>query len=110
MIKKYFARIILSVFSVFGFWYLESGFMIKNGDELIKSIIFGTTFFVALNSIYRKNLFLVCFFLFCCMVIFYLLWQMVWADRLASLGFGILLITCFSYFFELTEKGFVEKL
>ncbi len=110
MIKRLLTRIVLSVFSIFGFWYLESGFMIKNGDELIKSIIFGITLFIAMNPVYRKYLFLVCFFLLTLMTFFYLFWQITWADRFGSIGFGILVITVFSYMWQLLKNGYVEKL
>lgn len=110
MIKKLLLRIFLSVLSIFVFWYLESGLMIKNGDELIKSIIFGATLFIATLAQYRKYLFLFSFFLLGFMITFYLFWQMTWADRLGSLGFGILVITTSSYILRLLKNGFVEKL
>ncbi len=110
MIKRLLTKIILSAFSIFGFWYLESGFMIKSGDELIKSIIFGITLFIAMNSVYRKYLFLVCFFLLTLMTFFYLFWQITWADRFGSLGFGMLFITSLLYLPAIIKKGYVEKL
>lgn len=109
MIKRLLTRIVLSLLSIFGFWYLESGFMIKNGDELIKSIIFGITLFIATAPQYRKYLYLCSFFLLGFMIIFYLFWQLVWADRLGSTGFGILLIIIFTYLPQLFKKGYIEK-
>ena len=103
-------KIIISLLSIFVFWWLESGFLIKNDDEMIKSIIFGVVFSITLFSRYRKYLFLVSLCLLGLMVLTYMFWQIAWSDTLASLGYGILVITVFSYTIQLIKNGFVEKL
>lgn len=109
-VNKLLLTIFISVFSIGIFWGLESGFKLRKGDELFQSIIFGVSLFIALYSQFRKYLFIVAFILMGIMVLAYLFWQISWADRIGSVGFGIVLITIFSYTSHLVKKGHIEKL
>lgn len=101
-------KICLSLASVGLFWGLESGFSLRNGDELLKSIIFALSLFIVLTNKFKKYLLKIAIILLIIMVILYLFWQIPLSGFFGSMGFGILSIFVLSYIPDLIEKGFVE--
>lgn len=107
--KVIFLKLFISIISIGFFWGLESGFKLRNGDELIKSIIFAGSLFITLTGTYKKFILWVSILLLGIMIIFYLLWQIPLSSFFGSIGFGMLLIFILSYLPDLIKKGFVEK-
>ena len=107
-INNVLTKIFISFFSVGIFWFLESGFSLRNGDELIKSIIFGTALFGAFTNSLRKYLLVFSIISIGIMIILYLFWQIPFATFFGSIGFGILSIYILSFTPNLIKKGFVE--
>lgn len=110
MNKKIILAPFLFIISIFAFTILDHGFGIKNIDEVIQPILFSLGFVIAvLLSPYRKYLFVTSMILLSLMVLTYLLQMMEISNWLGSLGFGMLVITFFSYIPEIVKKGFIEK-
>lgn len=107
--KNLFTKIIISFFTVGIFWALESGFSLRNGDELIKSTLFAIVFFIAIEEKYRKYLLITSIILFLLMIFLYLFWQIAYATFFGSMGFGILCIYVLSFVPDLIKRGFVGK-
>lgn len=103
-------KICLSLASVGLFWALESGFSLRNGDELLKSIIFAFSLFIALTNKFKKFLLKIATIMLVIMVILYLFWQIPLSGFFGSIGFGILSIFVLSYIPDLVRKGYIEKL
>lgn len=108
--KKFVLNLSVSIISIGVFWWLESGFALRNGDELIKSIIFAIVLFMVLIDVFKQLILWVSFSLFGIMIILYLFWQIPLSNMFGSIGFGILLIFILSYLPGLIKKGYIEKL
>lgn len=108
--KWLFPKLLVSIISVAVFWWLESGFSARNGDELIKSVIFALSLFIILMSGYRKLILRTALSLLGVMVIFYLSGRIAFSSTVGSIGFGMLLIFMLGFLPDLIKKGFVEKL
>jgi|GEM_PF-3313969 hypothetical protein len=101
---------LLIFLTFFIYWWLESGFLIQEGDEIIKSIIFTFSTYLAFSIKLKKLLlWLICFALILT-VIMYSFWQMPQADFFGSIGFGMMLIYIISCLPEVIKKGYIEKL
>lgn len=107
--KKIAINLFFSIVSVWGFWALESGFQLRNGDEFIKSIVFAASLFMVLSNKHKEIVLWISIFLLLIMIFFYLLWQIPLASMFGSIGFGIFVIYVFSFIPNLIKKGFVEK-
>lgn len=107
--KKIVLKFFVSIVSVLFFWGLESGFTLRNGYELIKSITFACSLFIVLTQKYKRYVLWIAIFLLISMCVFYLFWQIPFSDLLGSIGFGMFFIFVLSYFPELTRKGFIEE-
>ena len=107
--ESFFLKLFVSIFSVAFFWGLESGFTLRDGDELIKSIIFAVSLFVSLFATYKKFILWISIVLLLIMILLYLLWQIPLSNMFGSIGFGMFLIFILSYIPDLIKKGFVEK-
>lgn len=108
--KKLFLKLFIAIISVGLFWGFESGFSLRNGDELIKSIIFSITLLIILITKYKKIILWISICLLILMVILYLFWQIPLSTLFGSIGLGMFLIYIFSFMPDLIKRGFVEKL
>lgn len=108
--EKLLLKLFVSIMSVGLFWWLESGFTLRNGDELVKSSIFAVSLFIILTGEYKRFVLLVSFLLLIIMIILYLFWQIPLSSFFGSIGFGILSIFVLSYIPDLVRKGYIEKL
>lgn len=103
-------KFLIATFSIGLFWWLESGFKIRNGDELLKSIIFAISLFFILAYKSKRSILWLALFLLGLMVIYYLLRNIPLANFFGSIGFGMLLIFILSFIPDLVKKGFVDEL
>lgn len=108
--KWLFPKLLVSIISVAVFWWLESGFALRNGDELIKSVIFAVSLFIVLTPGYRKLILWTALSLLGVMVILYLSGRIALSSTAGSIGFGMLLVFMLGFLPDLIKKGFVEKL
>lgn len=108
--KVIFLKLFISIISIGFFWGLESGFTLRNGDELLKSLIFASAFFIVLTNKFKNYLLRISVTLLVIMVILYLFWQIPLSSFFGSIGFGILSIFVLSYIPDLVRKGYIEKL
>ncbi len=106
--NKIVIKFFISTISIAFFWGLESGFTQRNGYELIKSIIFASSFFIVLTKKYKQYILWISTFLLISMIILYLLWQIQLSDLLGSIGFGMFFIFILSYLPDLVRIGFVK--
>ena len=107
---KVLLKVLLIILSFFIYWWLESGLLIRSGDEVIKSCIFALATFFATNQLLRKySLGLTIFMLFL-MIPFYLFWQMPQSTFFGSIGVGMMTIFILSFLPELITKGFSKKI
>ncbi|MEK7616864.1 MAG: hypothetical protein AAB414_02330 [Patescibacteria group bacterium] len=107
--KSFFLKLFISIASVPIFWGLESGFSLRNGDELLKSVIFASSLFIVMTERYKKFVLWISIILNFLMVILYLFWQINLSNLFGSIGFGMLLIFILSFIPDLMKRGFVEK-
>jgi len=105
-----FIKFLISAVSIGAFWWLESGMKLRNGDELLKSVIFATSLFFVLTQKYKKSVLWLALLLLGMMVVYYLLRDISSASFFGSIGFGMLIIFVLSLTPDLVKKGFVEKL
>ncbi len=108
-IEFFLLHLIISISSVGLFWWLESGFSLRNGDELAKSVIFAVALFVILTNKYKRFVLLLSLVLMGLMVILYLFWQLSLSNLFGSIGFGLFIIFSLSLLPDLIKSGFVEK-
>lgn len=92
------------------FWWLESGFSIRDGGEPWKSSIFGFSLFLAMIKRTRIYLLWTSLILLVIMVLFYMFWKIPWAATFGSIGLGILAIFLIGLLPELIKRGFIEKI
>lgn len=107
--KKLLLKLFVSIMSVGLFWWLESGFTLRNGDELVKSSIFAVSLFIILTGEYKRFVLWISLMLLITMIILYLFWQIALSNLFGSIGFGMFLIFILSYTPNLVKKGFVEE-
>lgn len=107
--NKYLFKLLAAFFSILVFWWLESGLLIRNGDELLKSSIFALCFFIAINKVFRKYLLWAGLILLGLMVILYMFWQVPVAAVLGSFGIGMIAIFLIGLLSELIKRGNIEE-
>lgn len=107
---KFFVKYIFILLSFFIYWWLESGFSLQEGNEIVKSVIFALSTYLAYNiKLKRLLLWLVCILFFLTLV-FYLFWQLQQANFFGSIGFGMMIIFIVSFVPEFLKKGYTENL
>lgn len=100
-------RIILALILIM---VLTAVFTLLNYTSVIQPIIFALS--ATVNILYRtytKLLLIVSLSLLSLMIIAYLFNQLNFSNWIGSLGFGLFIITIFSYLIELIKKGYIEK-
>lgn len=107
--KSYFLVILLLILLPPIFLYLEFGFYAFSVDKLIQPIIYTCAFFVTLNKNLRRYLLFAVLVSLFLMVLFYLFWQLDFANLFGSMGFGMLIIYMSGHLPELVKKGNLEK-
>lgn len=103
--KSIIIKLLISAASIIFFWGLESGFSQRQGDELVKSIIFAISLFFVLTRAYKKLVMFVSLILLSVMVVLYLFGQIYLSNMVGSVGFGVLLIYTLSFLPELIRGG-----
>lgn len=110
VIRLLFKFLILPIFLVVFFNFLEYGFKWNRVDKFIYPAILAIiTLIVFLIPKLRKLFFIFSFLMFSLMVLLYLLNKLNLADIVGSFGFALLLIVISSYIPEIIKKGFVER-
>ncbi|MBI2596946.1 hypothetical protein HYW41_02205 [Candidatus Daviesbacteria bacterium] len=108
--KKVILTPVVFLLSGFIFAFLDNGIEIERFDQIIQPIFFAVilTSDILLPS-FRKNLIIFSCCLLVLMILIYLLQNLMIADWIGRLGFGILFITIFSYTPEIIKRGYLEK-
>ena len=107
---KVLLKILFIILSFFIYWWLESGLLIRSGDEVIKSCIFAIATFLATNQLLRKYLLGLTILSLFLTVPFYLFWQMTPSTFFGSIGVGMMTIFILSFLPELMIKGFSKRI
>ena len=110
MKKKFSLGIIVFIVSIFIFSMLEFESSIDKIDTLIQPLIFALTLTIAIVlPRFRKNILLLSIVLLIVMVLTYLFNMISISNWIGGLGFGMLVVTLFSYLPQLIKKGHIEK-
>ena len=106
--EKFILSLFVSMMSVGLFWWLESGFNLRNGYELIKSSIFAVSLFIVLTGKYKIFILWIALIQLVIMIALYLFWQIPLSSFFGSVGFGMFLIFIFGHLPQLIKNGFVQ--
>ena len=110
IIRLLFKFLILPVFLVVSFNFLEYGFKWNKVDQFIfPAILMISTLIIFLIPKLRKLFFISSFFILSIMIILYLFNELNLANIAGSFGFALLLIVISSYIPQIIKGGFVEK-
>lgn len=110
MFKNFIKVIIIFVVFMVVFSLLEYESSLAKLNSLIQPFLFAVTLSISISlPHFRKIQLFIAFLLLLAMVFTYLVNQINVSNWLGSLGFGILILTIFSYIPELIKKGYIER-
>lgn len=103
--------IAIFIFFTLFFILIDGEWPIENFYKSIRSLIFSLSVLaIILNPSIKKSLLFISGLMLILMIIFYLLNQLMIADWIGSLGFGIVAITIAGYLPELIRRGYIKNL
>lgn len=110
VIRLLFKLLILPIFLVVSFNFLEYGFKWNRVDQFIYPLTLTIITLIIYFVPKLRKLFLISSFLILLIMIFlYLMNELNMANIIGSFGFALLLIVITSYIPDIIKKGFVEK-
>lgn len=107
--QKFIIQTLVFLLSLPVFFWLESGFSLKETVDLVRPFIFAAALAIFMNQNLRKYLLIIALSLLSLMVPFYLFWQMDISNWLGSLGIGLLAVYIIESFPKLIKDGFIDK-
>lgn len=103
--------IAIFIFFIPFFILIDGEWPIENLYKIIQPLIFSLTVFaVILKSSMKRSLLFISGSMLSVMIMFYLFNQLMIANWIGSLGFGIGVITITGYFPKLIKDGYIENL
>ena len=110
MMKKISLGIIIFVVTVFIFSLLEFESSPDKINTLIQPLIFSLTLTISIVlPRFRKHILLLSIVLLIVMVLTYLFNMISISNWIGGLGFGMLVVTFFSYLPQLIKRGYIDK-
>lgn len=113
MNKRILVLKIIAIFIFFTLFFIliDGEWPVENFYKIIQPLIFSlSVLIIILKPSLKKNLLFISGSMLLLMIIFYLFNQLMIANWIGSLGFGIVVITIAGYLPEIIQRGYIENL